>query len=251
MLKKIAENSFKTIPIVLVALAMLSIGSTAWGQTRNPVASPLRLQATIMVTINGVSADRNVFVDVPCLHYESSNYPNGTWNGKFTTFGYPPQPLSNSDTSGLAYPLQGLISSLNMVVPVTADNGNAFWDAYYTPRGFTRIGAEPDLTQNCHGYSTGVGYWLNDIYTKLGYDYQTCHFAEYLANDVVYNYGRDHSGKVDLVTAVTVAGATRYTVVTISEKCRESAVYKKLLNRTFAANDLVIIEGNSIYYKEL
>ena len=151
---------------------------------------------------------------------------------------------------------------------VLASDGNRFWDEeYFNPRGFTRVsGGEPILSMNCHGYSTGVGYWLDDFFVLMEHDYGTIFsnitspgaryfYGRDLADGAVYSYGdpgnNDHSGKIDSVTTEVVAGEMMYIVVSISEKNRESAIYRKTVNLPFGGDDTVVIEGNTGFYKKL
>ena len=162
-----------------------------------------------ITALNGSISD--IIIALPCPYYRSYEYyrdlPNGQWNGKFTSHANTQHALTNMVTGGWAYPLKyphECPPACSLVIPpmsspicqcilVLAEDGNRFWDDYFSQRGFTRVAGSgiipgygvPDLSMNCHGYSTGVGYWLDDFDTLTKYDYTRYYYPFQLADGAV------------------------------------------------------------------
>ena len=166
MLKKINLNQFKIVTIALFACIVLFCPAVALGQnpTQNPHTSPMIVQ----YVRNGIPV--STMIDVPGV-WSPGLQP---WNGKFTVNG----PTSIHPVSGhLEKPRIANVAT-NLTFPIdpgglniTATEVNAFWDMHYA--NATRIG-EPTWSQNCHGHSTGLGYWVNDFIRVRDYDWELC-----------------------------------------------------------------------------
>jgi hypothetical protein len=107
---------------------------------------------------------------------------------------------------------------------ITADMVNDFWDDYFD--GAERVG-EPTWALNCHGYSTGLGYWVqrSGYATVLKYDWQKCASMNDVDADCTYWKSSDHSVRIDDVE--TVAESYR-TVTKTSEKMAYAGTYEKV-----------------------
>jgi hypothetical protein len=77
---------------------------------------------------------------------------------------------------------------------------------------------------NCHGYSTGKGYWLNDFDLLMKDDYTKCFCVGDLATNAVYGSSA-HSIKIAGVNIT----ATPYQITT-REKYRDSGVYERQIS---------------------
>jgi hypothetical protein len=142
MLKDVNSNPFNAV--ALVALAAMFTGNVAPGQS-NPVAAKM----DVTFIRGGIS-------------YEASILVNGIWHPDFT--GWNDKFASDETTkipniaTSLSFPLDP--SGIN----ITAAEVNAYEDALHVGAG--RIG-EPTWSYNCHGHSTGLGFWINSDLSEL------------------------------------------------------------------------------------
>jgi len=259
-------SCFKIITTALFGFVFLLPSSVVGGQNPLGIADGYGLQVRAKL-----NSGANIVITLPCDYYLASYYPNGQWNDMFTENGLKyvggaVQPLTNMVSGGWAYPLKyphecpPACSPTCKCIIVSAQDGNRFWDAYFTPRGFTRVSiagipgsGDPDLSKNCHGHSTGVGYWLDGFGTLMACDYH--HFVTNigwatsgLKNGDVYGT-ESHSGKIVSVTTTNPGTVELSSKITKnSEKMREPAIYEKTVNLTFNYNDYVYIEGNSGFF---
>gem|GEM_PF-3008033 len=203
---KISLKSFKTVAVALFAIAMLLPGSVAWGQ--NPVIG----DRIVSFVRGGTPLQETVEVPgvwVPALQ---------PWNGKFTVNGPTAvHPVSgqmekprieNVDTN-LTFPIDP--GGLN----ITAAEVNAYWDVVFASA--TRIGG-PSWSQNCHGHSTGLGYWINGN----GFSIVRQHDWVVCANgaDVVTGCLRGNSGHT-----IRISGIQDYEFVRVVSETTEKMAY--------------------------
>ena len=195
---------FKIVAVALFVFAVLSIGSTAWGQySQGIITIPGRVMNTPITTPPSYS-DRVIEVVVPLV----SGYPEYL------------------DTSGLSFPI-----TKNGVTLTSADV-MTFFHRLYLPLGYYEVNGTPSLQQNCYGYATGKGLWL----TSPGFDYVL------LGYNLLY-YGLQLGGKVVFKTTghgvaaestlETVGEERRGTVVKTKEKNGPSGIYGMDYNKVF------------------
>jgi len=106
---------------------------------------------------------------------------------------------------------------------ITSAKINACWDDYYS--GATRIG-EPSWDMNCHGYSTGLGYWVEGpgYSTVLDNDWKECASKFEIEAGCSRSEGGDHSIRVD---EVVLYEYTHNAVSKTSEKMAYAGTYEK------------------------
>lgn len=168
MPKIINLKSFKTVAAPLFILATLLTNGVAWGQAKNAMDT----WVPVYFVRNGMQKSENVKL-VEALW--SPAYPE--WNGKNTVMG---NPVYNVHTGQMWQPPianivtdQGFPCGTNNI---TAAEINAYWDAQYCVGlygGAERI-EEPTWRCNCHGHSTDLGYWVNDVGVVVGNDWELC-----------------------------------------------------------------------------
>jgi hypothetical protein len=238
-------NSFKSVTVALFAFAVLFAGSVAWSQgggtiTINPTAK--RIGINSLVSIPGVGTIYHGFYSDQCNYWSAAEnvisgapFGLGPLYNKFSGKG---NPLANAETGGLSYPPSVVVphNGLSHTVPFSTSNVDAYWK-YVIYGSYGQIGTA-SLSQNCHGYSTGVNYWLDSFQTLVNDDWTKC----FLVGDLPQNggavYGGDgHSIRID---GVTRTWAT-YTVA-ISEKNRDSAIYTTSFSRTGNSSSEVELE---------
>ena len=235
MSNKTNQNSFKTVTVAFLVLAILLSSGIAWGQsggtiTVNPAVEPVQIHALVLLP----GASKKTYVSVnsaPCNHWKADGAVIGdpyiatmfgNWNGKITNAG---TPLSNVETGGLSYPSSITVPSGGWVphtVNFSASNVDDFWEyAIYGGYGKT---SGASLSQNCHGHSTGAGYWLDDFKRLVDDDWTKYDRVGDLDSGAVY--GDDgHSIRID---DVAITGTTYE--ITTSEKYRDSGVYTRKIS---------------------
>lgn len=249
MPNNINQNQFNIIAITFFACAMLLSNNIGLGG--NPVE---REEYTVNVRVlvsstSGVRIDLIFKIYGKC-YYASRENDGTTWdNAKYTTSKHDhntnPRYLSHYGEEALKYPDKETLrykrapnspsftTTLNRTGII--DSVNKYWEYHlykrstYTPvSDATPPVAVPSPSQNCHGYSTGKGvFMVSDSFMKLMKD----DWKEYeLVADLPEGggavYGNDsHSIRIDEVTLDLDASDPKYTV-TISEKFRDSGVYK-------------------------
>jgi len=235
MPKKINLYPFKIVTVALLALVVLLPGSTAWGQT-NPVRHTVRVFWMVEDTFTPGTFYPD-WRDCVCPGYELAyidpNIP-ASWNGKYTSGGVSSgMPLGNAVTDNLYVADPSGNIPRPAIDPLAVDK---FWNTYVY--GDYDLVSSADPSQNCHGYSTGVGYWLNDFQTLMDYDYQTYGISNFLDKGAIF--GTDaHSVKVCDVEDKWVNGERWFTILETHEKNRDSGVYKRTLYPPIQAGDMV------------
>jgi len=174
-----------------------------------------------------------------CYHYEPGDLEQGhLWDGHTTSTG---NQLSHARTGGLAYGFWGLCAN-GVLHQITAADVDRFWEcAIYS--GYDKISGA-SLGMNCHGFSTGVGYWLNDFQKLVDDDYTKYDRVGDLEAGAVYG-GDGHSIKI---VEVYFTGEP-YKIVT-HEKNRDSGVYGREICPVSANNaDEVALDMNVLEWK--
>jgi hypothetical protein len=105
---------------------------------------------------------------------------------------------------------------------ITAVEVDAFWDNKYA--GYTKVSGT-DPTQNCYGYATSHGIWINAVGPVLQDEYA----ADQTVKAVIQNIpAQDHMIKVFPIWYCLLADRKEYLNVSkTSEKNRDSGVYEK------------------------
>jgi hypothetical protein len=233
MSKKTSLFLFKNVSVVLFVVAVLFSG-IAWGQGGGTISLPTKTvdKVTIcsLVLCPGATDYKFLqFNSAPCNQWTVAeegafiSNPLTDWNGKYSGAGYP---LSNLETGGLSFPnsvVIGTIGGLPQTIPFSAANVDKFWK-YAMYDGYTEISGA-DLSKNCHGYSTGVGYWLQAFGRLMKDDYTKYNSIGDLAAGAVYGVNGGHSIKID---EADITG-TQYEITT-REKYRESGVYERKIS---------------------
>jgi hypothetical protein len=137
----------------------------------NPIvrSSPVNARVLIPQTTN---VYKNIAPPSATCNYYNASDSAGTWNGKFSSKG---SRLSNAESQNLTFPLPPYTyehNGVNYTISVTADDVNRYYEfeMFPTTSGYTRI-ETAYLTENCHGYSTGLGYWMDSFNTLMTDDY--------------------------------------------------------------------------------
>ena len=225
---------FKIVAVALLTFAMLYADSIVLGQ--NPVTG----RQAVQFIRNGV--EHEATVDVPGV-WVASGQP---WNGKFTkngpsaihpASGQMEKPrITNINTSLTFFddPNHKCVDPNNpnyqcdpsdpakpcCIKFITAAEVNAYWDARYV--GATRIGG-PTWSENCHGHSTGLGYWINDFGVVCQYDWVQCTNG----NEVTAGCLRGDAGHSIKISGVQLADENYVRVVSeTTEKMGEAGTYK-------------------------
>ena len=212
MSRKIYPNPIKTAALVLIACAILFTENIVGGQS-NPVTG----RRSVDFIRNGVHHQETIDVD----GVWNPNYSG--WNGKFASDGI--TKIANVDTS-LTFPIDPISPTNPNGKNITAAEVNAFWDAHYYPAD--RIG-EPTWDENCHGHSTGLGFWINDGLSALitvG-DWVMCTSVNDVYEGCLYISGsvQDHTVKI---TGVEDYGIGDIRVSQTTEKMAYAGTYEKL-----------------------
>lgn len=255
MSKNVKLYSFNIVTVALVAFIGLFTANVVRGQ--NP--------RTIDVKINVRIAGEDYYFFRPCHYYDAGIEGGSTWiNGNLVTRGN--KYLSHIAVGGTIIIVDGtLITTQGLTYPnsishngqnyATASVVNAYWKHHvYRDYDEELTGADP--SKNCHGYSTGKGVWLDDFTTLMADDYDYCLFGIDLTSGAIvgtsgFGYG-DHSILVESVTPTGNPLVKR--VVSISEKCRDSGVYRAYIDQPVAWYEIVEIDvplGDSLsgFYK--
>lgn len=150
------------------------------------------------------------------------------WNGKNTS--KVGNKIENVDTSkcafGFSIPIDNSKGGTEMVT-VTAATSDAAWEEvmYIPSAGWTKESSSA-FDQNCYGYATGLGYWIevagfqtlaNDDYNEE--KYHLC------VSDAVLKHNVDHASRLDKCCDKGLSGMVN-TITTMSEKSGTSGVYK-------------------------
>ena len=200
----------------------------------NPQQATLTVYA--IVKPSGASNYHHISVNFIVDYYNSSDTA-GTWNGKYTSTNN--KRLSNGITSGISYSSKtySVTEGPNTYTGTLASaDVDRYWDSCYV--GYTKV-SNASVAQNCHGYSTGVGYWLDSFQTLVDNDYTKSIDSKNLASGVIK--GNDtHSIKISKVAVDLVNGEKEYSVIETIEKYRDSGVYKKTItNEKYRETDAV------------
>jgi hypothetical protein len=137
----------------------------------NPTFQSTQVNARVLIP-QTTNVYHNITPYTEACNYYNANDPAGTWNGKYTSQG---NRLTNAETQNLTFPLPTYLFIYNdvlYVVNATAADVDRYYDKekYPTTSGYTRI-ATAYLSENCHGYSSGLGYWMDSPITLVTDDY--------------------------------------------------------------------------------
>ena len=235
---------FLSVAVSLALFASMFTSSVAWGQ--NPQERSTDIHMRIQLATGGWL---DVVWSVPIDYYNGWAERGTTWsNTNLVTSKHDPlnnpRYLSHIRVGSLAYPnsitvsRHGLIFFLdNAAIMAAVDE---YWD-YHVYGSYektwdpaTTYGADP--SKNCHGYSTGKGVWLDDFEVLMQDDYLDLSRAQYLIPGAIIGDNR-HSIKINEVCSAL--SPFSFKIVSISEKYRDSGIYKKVINQTFFWNDPV------------
>ncbi|MDR1480748.1 MAG: hypothetical protein LBJ00_17625 [Planctomycetaceae bacterium] len=178
-------------------------------------------------------------VTAACNYYDATD-TTGTWNNKFTSKG---KRLTNGETQNLTFPLPSFEykddSGTKHSVNVTAADVDRYYEyeKFTAANGYTKISGA-SLAMNCHGYSTGLGYWMDDFDTLMSDDYTSSTTPSNLAVGAIK--GDDsHSIKITEIST-TMSGEVFYKVIKTREKFHASGVYEKAItDEKYYENDTV------------
>lgn len=155
----------KRLMIGLVACVLFA--NSALAQQQNPVP----------IAFEDVTFMENGLILIATVTFDDVHWVPGNtgWNGQKTSLG---SEIENVDTSGITFPVTG-INFLGYSFTITAAKVNDAWDDIYQVgtigyNTVTRI-SEPSWEMNCHGYSTGLGFWVqghNGYTTVIGDDWE-------------------------------------------------------------------------------
>jgi len=249
------NNPFKIVATTLVAFAVLLTNSTAWGQLVSPrdISVSIGYISTDCYThtgyysggTTGYFADWIHFFPRTCTYYDGNVANTGnTWNnsnlitskGRYLshiepgTLTHPPSPYEYT-TGTSPYHTDHVLNDVPAVI-----------EAYWRNNGYssyTKVSG-PDPSRNCHGYSTGKNVWLDDFKKLMDDDYSYIKRAEFLWSGAIVGaqvFGPggfpyyDHSIRIDGVDLSN--SPLSFKIVSIREKCRDSGMYEKIINKTF------------------
>ncbi|GHT42918.1 hypothetical protein FACS189443_6400 [Planctomycetales bacterium] len=213
MQKKTNLHLFKTVAITFFVVATLFTNSMAFGQ--NPSWQPIGVYVRVgfLNPSGGMSYVNAQVSSESCFHYSPGTLAAGhSWAGYTTSSG---TELAHIRSGGLTY---GFLRIINSVIHnVTASDVDAFWECAIFA-GYDKISGA-SLSKNCHGHSTGVGYWLNDFGKLMKDDYQKYRGIGDLYAGAVYG----NSGHSIKIVDVDITG-TQYAITT-HEKYSDSGIY--------------------------
>lgn len=176
-------------------------------QTLYPTKNPITGKMTVKFIRGGVPQEEVVDVDGIWVVL----FPQ--WNGRSTVNGK--RRITNMDTS-VTFPCG--------VSGITANEVNAYWDTYYN--GAIRIG-NPTWNCNCHGHSTGLGYWVQFTgYQEVTrFDWVMCLDMDEVSAGCSHYCGNDHSVKITSVRPADSLYPYRVVVET-TEKMAYAGTYR-------------------------
>ena len=240
-----SKNSLKSCKFVAVAhlaIAMLLSSNAVRGQ--QPLQNPEKdFEAPFHVRYQVAGGNYvDDFLYIPCDAYHSGREGDGsTWDDvKYTTSKHSlpdnPRFLSHFMEGILAYPIlpptaifvhAGTLYSVNVVEAV-----DEFW-GHHMYGGYTKVPNSTSPSMNCHGYSTGVDYWLEDFQKLVDDDWEAPNDSLRDLFDYVNHPGRwvvygdeDHSARINNITWTWVDYPTKVKCTfETSEKNQGSAIY--------------------------
>jgi hypothetical protein len=218
--------------MLIVYIAVLGVVcsnvSVTYGQNTNPVFEVLGINAR--VAIPGTNPPEYVsqgFQQPYCYKYKSAYFTEGNWNGKFTKKNN--KPISNSVTGNLTFPILTTVSHNGQEFPIiiTSDDVDRYYDEekYPATDGYTKISGT-SLLMNCHGFSTGLGYWIDNFNVIAQNDYTASTTPSNLAVGSIRG-NNIHTIKIIGITKTTINCENTYRVIKTREKFRSSGVYEK------------------------
>ena len=230
MSKNINLKLFKTVTAVFFVFATLFVGNGAWGQNPNNNAI---IGYRALVQIPGTNLYQPfTLMSAPCEYYDAGKpLTSGSWDGYTTKKVNPGKPLSHFRGQQFSFPKVPITHNYQIhAVQVTAADVDRWWEnAVFKPSdGYTRI-TGASLNQNCHGYSMGLGYWMNSFNTKVGDDYIPCNsvFPDGFPSRAIYGKSDGYTDHSILIHEVTQLTQFAWEVVKTREKYAESGVYEK------------------------
>jgi hypothetical protein len=115
------------------------------------------------------------------------------------------------------------------MVSVEAADVNRYYDEeiYPASSGYVRT-SSASMGMNCHGFSTGLNYWL-DSFDKLMNDEYTLYSSPLDLAAGAIRGDNTHSIKITKIEVKTY-GEKPYRVIETQEKFRSSGVYKKSIS---------------------
>jgi hypothetical protein len=235
--------------MLIVCIAVLGVVcsniSITYGKNTNPVFRPLGINARVAVPgTNPTEYVTRGFRQPYCYHYESAYFPEGTWNGKFTKEDN--EPISNSVTGDLTFPVLAILhyNGQRFLITITAADVDRYYDEekYPVTGGYTKISGA-SMAMNCHGFSTGLGYWINDFDVIAQNDYRPSITPSALTlGSIKGNDNNSHTIKIIGITKTTINCVSTYRVIKTREKFRASGIYEK------AVTDEVYPESGTVGY---
>lgn len=160
---------------------------------------------------NGEPVDEKIYANV---WLETLN----GWNGKYTSKQNKIENMEFLET------VNGVSQTLTFPVGtkgITEAEVNAYWDDYFSSK--SRVSG-PSFAMNCYGYSTGLGYWVqNTGYSKaIRDDWKQCQTMTDVVSGCTTSDGIDHAVKITEVISYT---GGYYGNIRIITKTREKAGY--------------------------
>jgi hypothetical protein len=199
--------------------------SVAFADNPSSITADVNARVLIPQTNN---VYKNITPPTDTCNYYDANDPAGTWNDKRSSKN---NKLSNAETQGLSFPLPSYTythNNANYTVNVVAADVDRYYDTeiFPTASGYSRK-ETASLAMNCHGYSTGLGYWMDSFNTLMNDDYTASTQPSNLAVGVIKG-DTGHSIKITEIGTPT-AGENFYTVIKTREKFHASGVYEKTI----------------------
>ena len=216
-------NHLKNLRLVIAffALAVLLPGSVAWGQQQT---NPVGAMKVVNFIRNGVEMQATIVI--PNALWNPS-YQG--WNGRFSSSG---TRIANLSTN-LAFPIDP--GGAN----ITAAEVNAYWDSKRS--GATRIG-EPTWSMNCHGFATGLGYWIQEDgwnALKNAGDWIKCTSKADVSVGCVQSKGSDHT--------IKITGVVDYEIAKVVSETEEKEAYAGTYRYTYYLPGGAPLYYNSTY----
>jgi len=247
---------FKNVAITLVTFVVLLANGAAWGQ--NPIP------ATVPIYYTCDNQWRYSF-PLSCQVYDgnveaASANPGSTWTAdpNFVTSKHAPNAtppvyrfLSHIKPGTLVHPPSSYLYSVGTPPNDTLyyiDNVISAVAQYWNDDPYSSYSwvSGPDPSMNCHGYSTGKNVWLNDFQKLVDDDYSHTKNPLLLWSGVIVgaqDSDNDHSIRLEVDTSNSPLS---FKVVSVNEKCRDSGVYKLIINKTFWYGDNVVLNHSDV-----
>jgi len=235
------------VTIALFAVALLSANSAVWGQVQNPIPNQRVDRAFGLVDVpSGPGAGFSIHTTLGHIGYIIGSYYDPRLYDRNDPDSFPASHITRPPYKRpIAHFVGGRIEYLN--APPSAGNfagaANRLWNTAYFAWGYCRVSilGSIDPSMNCHGFSTGLNTWINDMETLVADEYEFTRCRDHLAPGAIFFRPFDpnnwitvldnpvfrvsnHSSRIDTVNQIA---GTHDKTVTVVEKNRVSALYTK------------------------